>query len=203
MFTETLTRLRKEKNLNKRQVADLLGMPYTTYNNYETGAREPNSEVLKKIASAFGVTVDYLLGIETSVFSLPGIIPVPRMVKKPLLGTIACGEPILAVENIEGYIDTPKDIHCDFALQCKGDSMIGAHIRDGDVVYIRQQPEVENNEIAAVIIDEENVTLKRVHKKGHFLILLAENPAFEPIIVNGEHTARILGKVVGYTSIVH
>jgi SOS-response transcriptional repressor LexA/DNA-binding Xre family transcriptional regulator len=154
-------------------------------------------------AAAFAerVSSDPSDGIDDYLAS-KGIIPVPHVVKKPLIGTISCGQPILAVENFDGYVDIPDDIHCDFALKCKGDSMIGAFIRNGDIVYIRQQPDVENHEIAAVIIDEENVTLKRVHKKGHFLILLAENPAFEPIIVNGEHTARIIGKVVGFTSVV-
>ena len=80
--------------------------------------------------------------------------------------------------------------------------MIGARIHDGDVVYIRQQPDVENNEIAAVMIDEEEVTLKRVYHDGDRLVLMAENPTFPPIIVNGEHTARIIGKAVGFTSII-
>jgi repressor LexA len=202
MFTETLTKLREERNYNKRQLAELLEMPYTTYNNYETGAREPNSDVLKKIASLFGVTIDYLLGIEKSVFDIPGVLPIPKTTKKPRLGVIACGDPILAVENLDGYDDVPENIHCDFTLICKGDSMIGARIHDGDVVYIRQQEEVENHEIAAVIIDEEAVTLKRVYRDNDHLVLMAENPTFPPIVVNGQHTARIIGKAVGFTSII-
>jgi len=202
MFTDILSKLRVERNLNKRQMAELLEMPYTTYNNYETGMRDPNSEVLKKISSKLGVAVDFLLEIEESMYSIPGVLPVPRSVKKPLLGTIACGEPILAVENIEGYIEAPEDIHCDFALRCKGDSMIGARINDGDIVYIREQPDVENHEIAAVLIDNEDATLKRVYKTGTGMVLMAENPTFAPIVVNGEHTARILGKAVGFTSII-
>ncbi len=136
------------------------------------------------------------------IFDLPGIMPIPRTVRKPLLGNIACGEPILAIENLDGYVDTPEDIHCDFALRCKGDSMVGARIHDGDVVYIRQQDDVEEHEIAAVIIDEEGATLKRVRREGHFLFLMAENPAYPTIIVNGEHTARIIGKAVGFFSII-
>ncbi|HWQ97446.1 MAG TPA: S24 family peptidase [Clostridia bacterium] len=80
--------------------------------------------------------------------------------------------------------------------------MIGAWIHDGDVVYIRQQPDVENNEIAAVIIDEENVTLKRVYHNGDYLVLMSENPTYAPIIINGDHIARIIGKAVGFTSIL-
>lgn len=202
MFTEILTKLREEKGQNKKQAAEFLELPYTTYNNYETGAREPNSDVLRKISNKYGVTIDYLLGIETTVFDFPGIIAVPRMTKKPLLGAIACGDPILAVENLDGYVDTPEGIHCDFALRCKGDSMVGARIHDGDVVYIRAQDDIENSEIAAVIIDEEEVTLKRVYKLPHGMILQAENPAYAPIQINGSHSARIIGKAVGFTSII-
>lgn len=136
------------------------------------------------------------------LINYPGVIPVPRLVKKPLLGTIACGDPILAIENLDGYVDAPEDIRCSFALRCKGDSMIGARIHDGDVVYIRQQDDVENSEIAAVIIDEEDVTLKRVYKLDHGMILQAENPAYAPIQINGSHSARIIGKAVGFTSII-
>jgi len=202
MFTEIMTKLREEKGQNKRQAAEYLELPYTTYNNYATGTREPNSDVLRKISSKYGVTIDYLLGIESSIFDLPGILPIPRTVKKPLLGTIACGDPILAIENLEGYIDAPEDINCDFALRCKGDSMIGARIYDGDIVYIRQQEDVDNSEIAAVIIDEEEVTLKRVYKLAHGMILQAENPAYAPIQINGNHSARILGIAVGFFSII-
>lgn len=202
MFPDVLEKLRNGKGQNKRQAADFLEMPYTTYNNYAVGSREPNSDVLRKIASKYNVTIDYLLEIGASIFDIPGILHTPHMVKKPLLGAIACGEPILAVENLEGYIDVPEDIHCDFVLRCKGDSMVGARIHDGDVVYIRQQDDVENSEIAAVIIDEEDVTLKRVYKLAHGMILQAENPAYAPIQINGSHSARIIGKAVGFTSII-
>lgn len=88
----------------------------------------------------------------------------PKTKKVPLIGTIACGTPILAVENIECDVDMPENIRADFALRCKGDSMIDAHIYDGDIVYIRKQPIVDNGEIAAVIIDDE-ATLKRFYRE--------------------------------------
>jgi len=95
----------------------------------------------------------------------------------------------------------PEDLHCDFVLRCKGGGIIGARIYDG-IVYIRMQPDVEDHEIAAVIVGEEAVTLKRVCRDGGHLVLMAENPAFPPIVVNGGHTARILGKAVGFTSVI-
>lgn len=125
----------------------------------------------------------------------------PSMRKIPLLGTIACGEPILAEENLEGEALIPDDIDADFALRCKGDSMIGARILDGDIVYIRQQPTVENGEIAAVLIDNE-ATLKRVRLYPDHISLEAENPNYRPMVYWDEdmNKVRILGKAVAFVS---
>lgn len=130
-----------------------------------------------------------------------GVLPLPRTKKVPRLGTIACGEPILAEENIDGFDYVPEDISCDFSLICKGDSMINARILDGDIVYIRQQPTVENGEIAAVLIDNE-ATLKRVYINGDTIILQPENTAYQPIVYTGEklNEIRILGKAVYFFS---
>ena len=130
----------------------------------------------------------------------PGFEPLPKMYKVPLIGSIACGEPITAVQNVEGEVDVPEGIRCDFALHCKGDSMVGAGIHDGDVVYIRIQPEVENGEIAAVRIGEE-ATLKRVYLHQNFIELRPENPAFESIIRRRDemNDVHIEGKAMGYT----
>lgn len=136
--------------------------------------------------------------------SLPdNILPMPATYTVPLLGTIACGEPILAAENIEDNVEVPENIHADFALRCKGDSMINARIHDGDIVYIRQQPAVNNGEIAAVLIGDE-ATLKRVYVYEDHVVLQPENPAYEPLVYFGEtmSTVRILGKAVGFTSII-
>ena len=130
----------------------------------------------------------------------PGFEPLPKMVKRPLIGNIACGDPITAEQNIADYVDVPEDVRCDFCLRCKGDSMIGAGIHDEDVVYIRIQPEVENGEIAAVRIDDE-ATLKRVYLHPDYIELRPENPAYESIIRRREdmNDVQIEGKAVGYT----
>lgn len=201
--------LREELGISMREVARRLEMPYTTYVNYEKGSREPNSETLIEIANFFGTSIDYLLGKSNerhghSASTLPdNIIQMPEMRKIPLLGTIACGEPILAEQNIECQIDIPKEIHADFALQCKGDSMINARIFDGDIVYIRQQEMVETGEIAAVLIGDE-ATLKRVRLFPDHIVLEPENPQYRPFVYWGEemNTVRILGKAVAFTSAV-
>ena len=199
--------LRKEKDLTMRDAARLLGMPYTTYVNYEKGTREPNSETLIQLADFYGTSVDYLIGKSESRVVHPdktptippGFMPLPKMKKVPLIGAIACGDPITAIQNREGDVNAPVDMCCDFALKCQGESMIGAGIHDGDVVYIRIQPEVENGEIAAVRIGEE-ATLKRVYLHSDYIELRPENPAFESIIRRREdmNDVQIEGKAVGW-----
>lgn len=164
--------------------------------------------MLINLAKFFGVSVDYLLGREASppsvdLFNIPGIEPLPEMVEIPLLGTIACGEPLLAVENIDEHIQAPKKFRASFALRCKGDSMINARIHDGDIVYIRQQPDVENGQIAAVLIDNE-ATLKRVYKQSGFVTLAPENPQYPPLVYAGEdiNNMQILGLAVGFSSAI-
>ena len=136
------------------------------------------------------------------------LIPLSKIKTKkvPLIGSIACGAPITAVENIEEYIDMDADIHADFALRCKGDSMINARIFDGDIVYIREQPMVENGEIAAVIIDdmECEATLKRVYIDDEHIILHAENPVYKDMAFYHEemNQVRIVGKAVAFLSAV-
>ncbi len=200
--------LREAKGISMRQASVDLNMPYTTYVNYEKGAREPNSETLILLADYFGTSIDYMLG-KSAVSSdyvpdLPGnILPMPRMKSVPLLGTIACGEPILAAENLDGEVAMPEHVVADFALRCKGDSMIDARIFDGDIVYIRQQPTVNNGEIAAVLIGDE-ATLKRVYVHPDKLVLSPANHNYEPFIYVGEeiNSIRILGKAVAFTSTV-
>ena len=203
-----LKQLREQKGLSMRQVASSLGMPYTTYVNYEKGAREPNSETLILLADFFETSIDDMLGKSLlpspTDFDLPlNIIPMPKMNTVPLIGTIACGDPILAAENIEAEVSMPEHVVADFALRCKGDSMINARIHNGDIVYIRQQPTVENGQIAAVLIGDE-ATLKRVYyyPDSNKLVLNPENPKYEPFIYIGEeiNSVRILGLAVAFTS---
>ena len=203
--------LRESKGINMREAARLLDMPYTTYVNYEKGLREPTSEVLIQLANFYDTSVDYIVGrnawesnSDRITLPLPGnIIAMPEMRKIPLIGSIACGAPVLAEEHIEDYLNIPRQIHADFALTCKGDSMINARIFDGDVVYIRQQDTVDNGQIAAVLIDGE-ATLKRVQLYDDHISLEPENPQYRPLVYWGEemNNVRILGKAVAFTSAI-
>lgn len=159
------------------------------------------TDKLQIIASALSVSPGYLMGWEDGRISIPpGFDPLPLTVRTPLVGTIACGEPITAEENIEDYIDAPAECHPDFALRCKGDSMIEAGIEDGDIVYIRKVPEVKNGEIAAVRIGDE-ATLKYVYWDHSVLTLVPANKGMYPRTYAGEalEDVHIEGKAVGFT----
>lgn len=198
---------RIEKGYSLEDVAKQCGVSRQTVQKWETGKIENmRRSSVAALSSALGIPIEALMGWDTpkddDLFAIPGILPVPPMVRKPLIGTIACGTPILAEQNVDKYIAVPEDIRCDFALRCEGDSMIGIHIMPGAAVYIREQPDVENGEIAAVIVDDESATLKRVYKTDSAITLLAENPKYAPIIITGERLqhVRILGVVVAWTN---
>lgn len=165
----------------------------------EAGKVDLTQSKLVAFADALNTTPGYLMGWEPdSKPPIPaGFQPLPKRDRIPRVGQIACGEPILAEENIDGYDEVPSDWHADFTLLCKGDSM-EPKIKDGDVVAIHCQPMVENGEIAAVLIDGE-ATLKRVFLFDDHIELRAENPAFATIIRIGEamNDITIEGKAVG------
>ena len=210
-FAERLKSLRREKGWSQQRLADELDLSKSSVNMYERGEREPGFETMEAIADLFNVDMNYLYGrtdikIADPIVLAPkkptippGFEPMPKMKKIPLIGSIACGEPITAEQNIEKMVDVPENIRCDFSLTCHGDSMVDAGIHDKDVVYIRIQPEVENGEIAAVRIGEE-ATLKRVYLHSDYIELRPENPAFESIIRRREemNDVQIEGKAVGW-----
>lgn len=193
---------REREDLTLAEMAQMTGVPAQTLNRYELGKRAPKIDVAVQIAERLGVNPLWLQGYDVPVLTgVPdGFDPVPETYTVPRVGAIACGTPILAEQNIETYDAVPNRIRCDFTLVCKGDSMVGAGIEDGDVVYIRQQPEVENNEIAAVMIDGE-ATLKYFKRVGDMVLLSPANREYEPIIVSGENLGKvkIVGKAVGFT----
>lgn len=193
---------REREDLTLAEMAQRTGVPAQTLNRYELGKRAPKIDVAVQIAERLGVNPLWLQGYDVPVLTgVPdGFDPVPETYTVPRVGAIACGTPILAEQNIETYDAVPNRIRCDFTLVCKGDSMVGAGIEDGDVVYIRQQPEVENNEIAAVTIDGE-ATLKYFKRVGDMVLLSPANREYEPIIVSGENLGKvkIVGKAVGFT----
>lgn len=195
-FSDVLTYLRKRSNMSQQQLADATRLTRSAVSMYETGKREPDFETLEIFADFFNVSMDTLTGRGNER------TPPISVTMRPRLGSIACGEPILAEQNIEGYDAVPDYINCDFTLVCKGDSMIGARIHDGDIVCIKQQPEVANGQIAAVQVGEDSATLKRVRFMENGIALWPENPAYEPLIFTGGDVAkvRILGLATHFIS---
>ena len=197
---ERIKARREELGITQVALADMIGESKQTVYKYESGlVSNIPSDKVELIAKALGVQPEWIMGWDVSNSPIPpGFIPLPKTYKVPLVGHIACGTPITAEENLEGYVDIPVDRQVDFALLCEGDSMVDAGIKNGDAVYIRKQPSVENGEIAAVRIGDE-ATLKHVYYSPDKLILQPENPAFPPIVLIGEemNNAIIEGKAVG------
>ncbi|MBQ2718622.1 MAG: helix-turn-helix domain-containing protein [Clostridia bacterium] len=196
---------RRELGLTLEDVAIATETSKQTVQRYESGviANIPRAR-LEAIAAVLRVPPAELLGWSEPTHALPHseLMPLSRRAV-PLLGAIACGEPILAEEEFCGYELAGGDVDADFCLRAKGDSMIGARIEDGDIVFVRRQESVENGEIAVVIIDDE-ATLKRVYydRTGEKLILTPENPRYAPLSFEGEELSRIkiLGRAVALQS---
>ena len=207
-FSSVIKRLRVERGITQEQLASMLKISRSTVGMYETWSREPDFETLEAIADIFNVDVDYLMGrslverkhpVTPSSVIPSGFIPVPDMASVPLIGSIACGTPILAEENIKQYIGIPAAWRADFALECHGDSM-APKICDGDIVCIRKQSEVETGQIAAVRIGEE-ATLKHFYRQGDVVQLIAENSAVcPPMVYSGRQLEEIQieGLAVGF-----
>lgn len=214
-LSERIKNAIEQADLSYAALAELTQIPKSALQRYATGetAKVPFERV-QKIAAATGVTASFLLGWpeapsapapsdSLSLFQqFPDLMPL-EMQKIPILGEIACGSPIVMNEEYESYVPAGVNLHADFALRARGDSMIGARIKDGDLVFIHKQDIVENGEIAAVIIEEE-ITLKRLYyypdqKK---LVLMPENPTYEPFLYVGEelNEIRILGKAIAFQS---
>jgi len=197
------------RGMKQIELATLSGISKYSISHYLKGDWEGKQDAVYELARVLDVSEAWLMGYDVSPERKtvakgapaipPGFIPLPKMKKVPLIGAIACGDPITALQNREGEVDAPEDMRCDFALKCHGDSMTGAGIHDGDTVFIRIQPEVENGEIAAVRIGEE-ATLKRVYLHPDYIELRPENSAFESIIRRKEdmNDVQIEGKAVGW-----
>lgn len=209
---DLISEYRQKNNLTMEEFAKLIGrskayVSMLEKNKNSRSGKEivPSAETLKSVSDVLGITIDDLLKIlDDDQLILINPLPYPSLrpiIKKkfPILGKIACGKPIYATEEFEGFVTTDKDVDADFCLIAKGDSMIGARIFNGDVVFIKQQPVVEDGEIAAVFMDDE-VTLKRFYRRDGYLELKAENPTIRPIIIHERdfETVCILGKAVAF-----
>lgn len=201
-MSELSTRLhlrRKELGLSQEELAQRMGYrSKSSITKLEKGINDLPQSKVEELAQALETTPAALLGLGAPCACPPGFEPLPAMVQVPLIGSIACGTPITAEQNIECYIGVPAAWHADFALTCHGDSMAPT-ICNGDIVCIRCQPEVEQGEIAAVRVGEE-ATLKHFHRQGDAVMLLADNAAVcPPMFYAGEQLSElhIEGKAVG------
>lgn len=218
---EYIKAYREEHRMSQREFARLCGFTNGYISMLENGKNSQTGRpikssigVYKAVASAVGLTTGDLLAMLDDEVSLDmnrtvdNVQTMPQIRTIPRLGSIACGTPILAQQNIEGYDAVPDYINCDFTLVCKGDSMTGARIYDGDVVCIRQQETVDNGQIAAVLIDDEtecgSATLKRVRFTDGGVILWPENPNYAPMVFTGNDVSRvhILGLATHFISVV-
>ena len=201
---------RIELGLTMADLAQSVGVSEATISRWESGdIANMKRDKIVSLAKALHVSPSFIMGWDepetediVSSNKYNNVFPI-KTHKIPLLGDIACGEPIFASEDKESYVLAGTDIRADFCLRACGDSMINARIYDGDIVFIREQPMVEKGEIAAVIINDE-ATLKRVYyyPEQNKIILNPENPAYEPFVYVGEelNSIRILGKAIAFQS---
>ncbi len=201
----------KERGIRATDLSRATGLSKARISQYVNGKYIPKADAVAKMAAVLGVSTLWLLGEDTEVTvgEVPAI-PAPanllplRLHRYPMLGEIACGSPILAnEEGADSYV-TAAEEDADFCLVAKGDSMIGARIFDGDRVFIQQTEMVRNGEIAAVVVEDDEATLKRVYyyPEEDKLVLAAENTAYAPLVFSGEELdhIRILGRAVAFQS---
>lgn len=198
-----------EKQITQAELSKRTGIRASSISDYLNNRYEPKQDKIYLIAEALNVDPAWLSGreienkrISPDISSIKNIIPIEkRMI--PVIGTIAAGKPIIADEHIETYVPCDIDIHADFGLIVHGDSMIGAGIYDGDVVFIKEQPDVDNGQIAAVRIDDE-ATLKHVYKIPGGCMLVSENPKYPPMTFTEENcdSIHIIGLAVAKYSVI-
>ena len=202
MLAERLKILRKQNNLTQIALAAKLNLDKSSIAKYESANVTPSPDILLKMASIFGVSVDYLLGRNNYEDNYPRQPEPTNGVWIPVLGKVQAGIPIEAVEEIIDYEEISKSMAEQgdyFALQIKGDSM-EPQLYENDVAIVKQQNDCDSNDIAVVLVNGDVATVKRIKKRPEGLMLIPNNPAFEPMFYNNEQITNlpvtIIGKVV-------
>lgn len=204
---DKLKAIRTENNMSMEELKNTLNYKYdlniskSMISRWENNKSEPFNTYLSAYAREFNLDMNDLLDIEdkNDLSNIPGIKIIKKFVTVPLLGEIACGEPIFCNQNYDNLFQIDEDLaQPDFSLTARGDSMIDVGIHDGDIVFFKNTPVVENGKIAAVIIDN-TTTLKRFFKNEHEIILQPENKEYSPIIIREDdgQEVRVLGEMVG------
>lgn len=200
-FSNRLRQAMTLRDLNATALSAKTGIPKSTISMYLHGKMEARQNRIYELCVALNINEPWLMGFDVPIERDTRRVGAIQTQAIPLIGNIACGIPMQANEEFEAYVQVGARIDCDFCLRANGDSMTGARINDGDIVFIRKQSLVNNGEIAAVIIDDQ-ATLKRVYLEDNKLVLMAENPKYPPLIYVGEelNSIRILGKAVAFQS---
>lgn len=196
---EKIKTLRKSIGLTQTELGQRVGVQKNAVSKWECGRVEdiPTSTI-KQLANLFDVPASYLID-DDSTQDHQALLPLPRMKRWKVIGGTACGSPIHS-EIEEETVLAPADIDADRVFRCIGDSMVGAHIFDGDIVFVKTGEYVEDGRIGVVRIDDE-YTLKRIYRGPDYLELRSENPAYPPIIIRGDQeNAEIIGKAVQFLS---
>lgn len=206
IMAKNIRRYMDKAGVNQTEICNTLGIKMPTFSDWVNAKTYPRIDKIELMANYFGISKADLVEEHTDnnedLKTFNNIFPL-SVKKFPLLGEIACGEPIFANEDRESYVMAGTDIDADFCLKAKGDSMIGARILDGDIVFIKETTIVNNGEIAAIAIDDE-VLLKRFYyfKDENLLTLQSENPKYPPKNYKNEQLdhIRVLGKAVAFQS---
>ncbi len=196
---------RKKKKIGMEELSCLLGVSRQTVFRYETGAitNIPRDKI-RHMAAIFEVSEAVLLGFAAEELVYDGVMPAPSRAV-PMLGDIACGTPLYADEDRAAFHYVGENTDVNFCLRAKGDSMTGAHIHDGDIVFVHAQESVDNGDIGVVVIHDE-ATLKRIYyyPESEKLVLMPENTKYEPIVFIGNELdgVKIIGKAVAFQSTI-
>lgn len=196
---ELIRQKRTELNMTQEQLGNLLGVNRAAINKWETGrVTNLKRETIKKLSEIFQISPALLVEPEASIYPDSPLLPLPRMKQWEVIGATACGNP-LHKEMAETVL-APADIDADRVFRCVGDSMVGAHIFDGDLVFVKAGAEVDDGKIGVVRVGEE-YTLKRIYHGPDYLELRSENPAYAPIVIRGDQeNAEIVGLAVQFLS---
>lgn len=200
---EMIRTRRNSRGMTQAQLAAAIGVSESAVGMYESGRRRPKDAVVEALADVFNVPKWAILYREDEVGpigSLPSNVrPISSLhtQRVPMIGEVAAGQPVYAPEDCEVYVDSP--VKCDAAITIRGDSMIPAY-QDGDVVYIRCRPDVDDGQVAVVFLDDE-ATIKHVYHEKDGLLLLSDNPKYAPIRATVEDypNLRVFGVPVGFT----
>ncbi|HHI3608477.1 TPA: LexA family protein [Bacillus anthracis] len=191
-IAENIKTLLKEKGMRQTDLSALTGIARSTMSDYVNGRTTISMGSLQKISEALGTTKSKLVDLQSDSIEMIGVQ------KLPIYGEVCCGNGLLALQDIKGYLDTPTSWITGgdhFYLLAKGDSMINAGVVDGSLLLIRRQAIVENGEVAAVMVNDEAM-LKRVYREGSTIKLVSENPNYEDIILDErKDVVSIIGKL--------